>query len=182
MSITAEQMIEHLVNVECDTCRSVIAPKLRELTKPVDDAEVNQLLDEYIELNLSNYDEEDVSLLNGWGIDAVRAIERLARERQQLFDENQELKDSNADYIHAAVEQQAEIERLTKMLSLANSAANDLQDSVEHLSRENRELDNGCELANEIIPCIQTELAASKAEIERLKEALAGIAETDAEH
>lgn len=38
---------------------------------------------EYIELNMANYDEEEVSQLNDWGIWASHEIERLQKERTE---------------------------------------------------------------------------------------------------
>lgn len=39
---------------------------------------------EYIELNMSNYDDEDVSQLNQWGIWAVGRIEDLETISEEL--------------------------------------------------------------------------------------------------
>ena len=38
---------------------------------------------EYIELNMANYDEDQVSQLNAWGIWASHEIERLQKERSE---------------------------------------------------------------------------------------------------
>lgn len=37
------------------------------------------------EINLNNYDHEDVAQLNEWGIYAVDKLERLHSERRQMF-------------------------------------------------------------------------------------------------
>ena len=41
------------------------------------------MLDEYIELNMANYDEDQVCQLNAWAIWAVDEIERLQKERAE---------------------------------------------------------------------------------------------------
>jgi hypothetical protein len=41
------------------------------------------MLDEYIELNMANYDEDQVCQLNAWAIWAVGEIERLQKERAE---------------------------------------------------------------------------------------------------
>ncbi len=57
------------------------------------------MLNSYIELNMSNYDEDQVSQLNGWSIWAYGEIERLQKElanrvsRDCTMDEVDELMD-----------------------------------------------------------------------------------------
>ena len=43
---------------------------------------------EYIELNLSNYDDEDVAQLNEWAIQAYKRIEELEQEVRDLIADN----------------------------------------------------------------------------------------------
>lgn len=45
------------------------------------------MLDEYIELNMSNYDEDQVAQLNGWAIQAYGEIERLQADNERLRQE-----------------------------------------------------------------------------------------------
>jgi hypothetical protein len=40
---------------------------------------------DYIELNMSNYSEDDVSQLNEWGIEAVARIEKLKKSLQHIM-------------------------------------------------------------------------------------------------
>jgi hypothetical protein len=41
-------------------------------------------MDEYIELNLSNYDHDDVCRLNAWGVWAVGRIEELEQQMKDV--------------------------------------------------------------------------------------------------
>lgn len=45
------------------------------------------MLDEYIELNMANYDEDQVAQLNGWAIQAYGEIERLQADNERLRQE-----------------------------------------------------------------------------------------------
>jgi hypothetical protein len=45
---------------------------------------MSDILDNHIELNMSNYDEDGVSALNQWALDAYDEIKRLREERYRL--------------------------------------------------------------------------------------------------
>jgi hypothetical protein len=77
---------------------------------------------EYIELNMSNYDEDQVSQLNAWGIWASHEIERLQKERAERI-----CRDCTMDDVKWTDERCAQLsnlERVLREVANANSANN----------------------------------------------------------